>query len=126
MTAYLISFDAHAMEHIPEEDFPEVGRAAHAAVREIMNAGAYLFSGGMEDERASIVGTDGTVSDGPRPEAIGGVTAIEVDSREEALQWAAKIAAACRCPQEVRAFMPDPELAVMLREAAARGAVTPP
>ena len=28
--------------------------------------------------------------------------------REEALAWAAKIAVACRCAQEVREFMPDP------------------
>lgn len=126
MTAYLISFDAHAMEHIPEEDFPAVGKAAHAAVQEVMNAGAYVFTGGMEEERASVVAPDGTVSEGQCPEAIGGALVIDVATREEALQWAAKIAVACRCPQEVRAFMTDPELAVMLREAAARGAVTPP
>jgi len=122
LTAYLISFDAHAMDHIPDEDFPAVGKAAHAVVQEIMDAGAYLFSGGMEDESASIVAADGTVTDGPRPEAIGGATAIEVPTREEALRWAAKIAVACRCPQEVRAFMPDPQLAVMLGQATGRGA----
>jgi hypothetical protein len=31
-----------------------------------------------------------------------------VGSREEALRWAAKLAVACRCPQDVNAFMPDP------------------
>jgi hypothetical protein len=31
-----------------------------------------------------------------------------VPSREAALEWAAKIAVACRCPQEVSVFMPDP------------------
>jgi hypothetical protein len=31
-----------------------------------------------------------------------------VPSREEALEWAAKIAVACRCAQEVRAVMRDP------------------
>jgi len=31
-----------------------------------------------------------------------------VPSREEALKWAAKIAVACRCAQEVREFLPDP------------------
>jgi hypothetical protein len=39
---------------------------------------------------------------------IVGGTGIDVPSREEALQWAAKIAAACRCAQEVREFAPDP------------------
>ena len=39
---------------------------------------------------------------------MGGLTILDVPSREEALQWAAKIAAACRCAQEVREFMTDP------------------
>ena len=39
---------------------------------------------------------------------IAGVTIFEVASREEALQWAAKIAAARRCAQEVRKFGADP------------------
>jgi hypothetical protein len=58
------------------------------------------------------VATDGTVSDGPYPETkavIGGFSIIEVPSREEALAWAAKLAVACRCPQEVREIMYDPE-----------------
>ena len=40
---------------------------------------------------------------------IGGVTIIDVPSREEALAWAAKIAVACRCAQEVREIMYDPD-----------------
>ena len=32
MTRYLISFDAHAMDHIPDEDMPAVGEASHAVV----------------------------------------------------------------------------------------------
>ena len=39
----------------------------------------------------------------------GGFSIIEVESRDEALQWAAKIAAACRCAQELREIMYDPE-----------------
>ena len=41
-------------------------------------------------------------------EAIGGFCVVDVRSREEALEWAAKTAGACRCAQEVREFMPDP------------------
>jgi hypothetical protein len=117
MTQYLISFDAHAMDHIPDKDMPGVADAAHAAVQEAINAGVFVTSGGLHDQKASIVATDGTVTDGPYPEAIGGMTVIEVPSREEALEWAAKIATACRCAQEVREFMHDPELTAMLREA---------
>jgi hypothetical protein len=117
MTRYLISFAAHAMDHIPGEDMPAVGKAAHAAVQEAVNAGVFACGGGLENQQASIVATDGTVTDGPYPEAIGGLTVVEVPSREEALKWAAKIAVACRCAQEVREFGADPELDEMLRQA---------
>ena len=39
MTRYLISFDAHAMDHIPEEEMPAVAKAAHEVVEEGVNAG---------------------------------------------------------------------------------------
>jgi hypothetical protein len=117
MTQYLISFGAHAMDHVPDEDAPAVARAAHAAVREAINAGVYVSAGGLENKPASIVATDGAVTDGPYPQAIGGFTLVDVPSREEALQWAAKIAVACRCAQEVREIGADPELDAMLRQA---------
>ena len=108
MTQYLISFDAGAMDHIPDEDMPAVAKAARAAVQEAVNAGVFVCAGGLEDQRASIVATGGTVTGGPYPQAISGLTVVEVPSREEALKWAAKTAVACRCAQEVREFMPDP------------------
>ena len=90
---------------------PAVGEASHAVVREAQAAGVWIFGGGVERQRANIVATDGTVADGPYPETktvIGGFSLIDVPSREEALDWAAKIAAACRCAQEVREIMFDP------------------
>ena len=108
MTQYLISFSAHAMDHLPDEDMAAVGKAAHAVVQEAVNTGVFVCAGGLEDQRASIVATDGTVTDGPYPEAIGGFCVVDVPSREDALAWAAKTAGACRCAQEVREFMPDP------------------
>ena len=120
MTQYLISFGAHAMDHVPGEDAPAVARAARAAVQEAINAGVYVSAGGLEDQPASIVATDGAVTDGPYPEAIGGLTVVEVPSREEALKWAAKIAVACGCAQEVREIGADPELDAMLRQANSR------
>jgi hypothetical protein len=120
MTQYLISFGAHAMDHIPGDDGPAVAEAAHAVVQEAVNAGVYVAAGGLANQPASIVATDGAVTDGPYPEAIGGFTLIDVPSREEALQWAAKIAVACRCAQEVREIGADPELGAMLRQADSR------
>jgi len=112
VTRYLISFDDGAMAHIPDDAWPAVGEASHAVVREAKDAGVWIHGGGLERQRASIVGTDGVVTDGPSPETkavIGGFSIIQVPSREDALQWAAKIAVACRCAQEVRELMDDPE-----------------
>jgi hypothetical protein len=111
MTRYLISFDDGAMT-FPEEDLPAVDEAAHKVVYEAKDAGVWIFGGGLLSQRASIVATDGAVTDGPYPETkavIGGFSIIDVPSREEALAWAAKIAAACRCAQEVREIMYDPD-----------------
>jgi hypothetical protein len=125
MTKYLISFGAHAMDHIPDEEMSAVATAGHAVIQEAINAGVYVLAGGLEDQRASIVAPDGTVSDGPSPEFVSGLSVIEVPSREEALKWAAKIAVACRCAQEVRAFGHDPELDAMLGEAGGRRNAAP-
>lgn len=111
MTRYLISFDDGAMT-FPEEDFPAVAEASHAVVREAKAAGVWIFGGGILNQRASIVATDGSVFGGPYPETkavIGGFSIIEVPSRDEALRWAAKIASSCRCAQEVREIIYDPE-----------------
>jgi hypothetical protein len=81
------------------------------------------FSGGLESQRASVVATDGTITDGPYPETkevIGGFAVVDVPSRAETLEWAAKIAVACRCAQEVREIGADPELDAMLRQADSR------
>jgi hypothetical protein len=67
--------------------------------------------GGVERQKASIVATDETVSEGPFPEikaVIGGFVIIDVPSHAAALKWAAKFAVACRCAQEVREIMFDP------------------
>ena len=112
MPRYLISFDDGSMDHIPEEDWAAVGEAAHAVVREAKSAGVWIVGGGVQRQQSSIVATDGTVTDGPVPETksvVGGFSIIEVPSREEALAWAGRIAKACRCAQEVREIMFDPE-----------------
>jgi hypothetical protein len=48
------------------------------------------------------------------------MTLIDVPTREDALAWAAKIAVACRCAQEVREIGSDPERDAALRQAASR------
>jgi hypothetical protein len=112
VTRYLVSFDDGAMDHIPADDMESVGEAAHAVVREAKDAGVWIFGGGLLRQVATIVATDGTVADGPSPETkavVGGFSIIDVPSREEALAWAARFAVACRCAQEVREIMYDPD-----------------
>jgi hypothetical protein len=107
---FLISFDDGAMS-LPEADAVAVGDAAHAVVREAQDARVWIFGGGLHSQRATIVAPDGSVSDGPYPEikaVLGGFAIVDVPSREDALTWAAKFAAACRCAQEVREIMFDP------------------
>src|SRR5918911_177082 len=92
MPRYLISFDAHAMDLIPAEDMPAVAKAAHEVVQEAMDAGVWVFGGGLENQKASIVATDGTVTEGAHPEAIGGVFVVEGASRQDALAGGAQTA----------------------------------
>jgi hypothetical protein len=112
MTRYLISFPSSAMDHIPAEELPAVGDAAHAVVEEAMDAGVWVFGGGLaEDVDPVMVAGDGTITPGTYPqtrEFDGGFAVLDTPSREAALEWAAKIAVACRCAQEIREFMPDP------------------
>ena len=112
MTRYLISFDDGAMT-FPDEELPDVAKAAHDVVKQAQDAGVWIFGGGLESQQASIVATDGTVTDGPYPETkevLGGFAIVDVPSREDALVWAAKFASACRCAQEVREIMYDPDV----------------
>ena len=113
MTQYLISFENGAMD-FPEEDLPDVAKAARAVVQEAKDAGVFVFTGGLDyDVEPAVVDTDGIVTDGPYAESkelIGGVFVVDVPTREAALEWAAKVAVACRCAQAVRQFLHDPTL----------------
>ena len=112
MTKYLISFPGPAM-NIPAEEMPAVGEAAHAVMREARSAGVYVYSGGINERVAPVmVAADATVTRETYPqtrELDGGFCILELPSRQAAVQWAAKIAAACRCSQELREFGYDPQ-----------------
>ncbi len=112
MTKYLISFPSSAMV-FPPEDFQAVSDAAHAVIEEAKVAGVYVFGGGIQEDVPPVkVSADGAVTEGTYPETRriqGGYTILELPSREAAVAWAAKIAAACRCDQELREFMFDPQ-----------------
>lgn len=112
MAKYLISFPSAAMQLTPEE-LAQAGVDSRAVVREAKEAGVWVFGGGIDEGVPSVmVAADGTTTDETYPQTTelnGGFTVLEVPTRQEALEWAAKIATACRCSQELRAFMYDPE-----------------
>ena len=112
MTKFLISFPASAMD-VPAEDMPAVSDAAHAVIREAKAAGVYVFGGGINAEVAPVmVAADGGCTAGTyhqTREFDGGFCVLELPSRALAVEWAAKMAAACRCVQELREFHYDPE-----------------
>jgi hypothetical protein len=96
----------------PQEDLEAVSQAAHAVISEAKAAGVYVFGGGIDEAVPPVlVAGDGTVVEGTyRGHSVpnGGYTVLELPSRDAALAWAAKIAGACRCSQEVRQFQYDP------------------
>lgn len=112
MTKFLISFPASAMD-VPAEEMAAVGDAARAVVREAKAAGIYVFGGGINSEVAPVTvaanGSCTTETYQQTKEFDGGFCVLELPSRELALQWAARLAAACRCAQELREFYYDPE-----------------
>jgi len=110
MTQYLIAFDDGDMV-FPAEDLPDVARASQAVVQEAREAGVWVYGAGLEHhDVVSVVATDGTVTDGPYPESkehLGGFAVVDVPSHQAALEWAAKIAVACRCAQQVFELLPE-------------------
>ena len=111
MAEYLISFPSAAMI-IPDEDWDAVARDAHAVIDAAKAAGVYVFSGGIDENVAPfLVSGDGTVTHGGYPWAPtldGGFAILDLASTEDAVAWAARIAKACRCDQELRVFQFDP------------------
>ena len=111
MPHFLISFNDGDMQ-FPESDFPEVGHAAHQVLNEAIDAGVWVFGGGFQGYAPKVVMADGSVHDRPLAASdvwLGGFSVVKVAAEAEAHRWAAKFATACRCAQEVRRFMDDPE-----------------
>lgn len=110
MAKYLISFPSEAMV-LTKEELPVVSAQAHAVIEEAKSAGVYVFGGGVNEQVDPVlVAADGSVSDEiyPGSRLKGGFTVLELPTREDAVEWARKIAVACRCSQELREFMYDP------------------
>ena len=96
---------------VSQADLPAVGDAARAVVEAAKRAGVYVFAGGIHEGVEPVrVGVDGTVSSElyPGSRVKGGFTVLELPTRVDAVEWARRMASACRCDQELREFMYDP------------------
>lgn len=113
MAKYLISFPSAAMV-VPADEWAAAGRDAHAVIEAAKAAGVYVFAGGIDETvPPARVSADGAVAQGGyswAPPLNGGFTVLELPSRDEAVAWAARIATACRCDQELRVFGFDPSV----------------
>ena len=111
MARFIISFNDGDMK-VADDEWELVAEESHAVVREAKAAGVWIFGGGFHTYDPVVVAEDGSVTPGPITKSdvvLGGFSVLEVDSKEDAYFWAAKIAKGCRCPQEVREFIDDPE-----------------
>lgn len=95
------------------DELKAADRDSHAVIAQAKAAGVYVFGGGINDSIPPLlVAANGTATEGGYPWAPplnGGFAVLELPTREEAISWAARLANACRCDQELRVFHFDPE-----------------
>ena len=116
MSQYLIAvYDQPETRTRPREDMTEIVEAVGAVNQKAMEAGIFVFAGGLHDPSASTTvdarGGRPEITDGPYLESkeyLGGFWVIDVPDLDAALQWAREAAVACRQPLEVRPFMEEP------------------
>ena len=117
MTQYLLSVHMVEGEPVPADDvMAKMFKDVDAFNDEVRAAGAWVFAGGLHpaDTATTVRVTNGEVltTDGPfaeTKEQLGGFWVIEAADLDAALAWAAKGAAACQGPVEVRPFQDEPE-----------------
>ncbi|MFC7490511.1 MULTISPECIES: YciI family protein [unclassified Knoellia] len=116
MAEYLIYFNQQWVGDHTREWFLSRVEPSMAVVREMQEAGVYVFAGGLE-EGAPVYSADATsgevvITDGPfveTTEFLGGFCVIDVPDDETAKVWAGKVAQGCGWPQEVRRIGAKPE-----------------
>ena len=111
MARFIISFNDGDMQ-VADDEWQQVAHESHAVVAKAKAEGIWIFGGGFHSYDPVVVTEDGLVTRGPITKSdvvLGGFSVIEVKDAQEAYLWAAKIAKSCRCRQEVREFIDDPE-----------------
>lgn len=116
MPQYLIAFNDEWVQEHTHEQLMEKATASRAVIREMEDAGVFVFADGGIDASTvvcSVVAKDGepVYSDGPfveTKEHLGGFTVVNVPDDEAARYWAGRLAVALDWPQEVHRFPPGP------------------
>ena len=106
---YMIINKADAETEAGKFPPPEVAEAVGKVVEDLSKAGVLLFAEGVHRSslgaRVKVDAGKRTVTDGPfaeTKELIGGVIVVEVRNRDEAVEWAARLAEALGDEVEVR------------------------
>jgi len=123
MALYLIAFNDEWVPEQTQDELREKGASARALIKEMTDAGVFVFSDGGLDASTAICSVDVSsgspvFTDGPFTETkehLGGFAVVDVPDDDQARYWAGRIAVAVGWPQEVHRF-PHP----------ARSAATPP
>ena len=114
MAQYLMSVwhdDVYEDNDFDDPDTQRLFAQVDAFNESMESAGVWVFGGGLQPNTTATVlrAADGQVSmtDGPYAESkeqMGGFWVIEAADLDAALDWAAKAAAACEGPVELRPF----------------------
>jgi hypothetical protein len=115
MTQYMLSVHTVEGEKVPEgDDLQRLYSQVDAFNQKVMDAGIWVFGGGLEDIAATTTvdatGTEPIITDGPFAEAkewIGGFWILEAPDLDAALKLAIEASAACEGRVEVRPFQPE-------------------
>jgi hypothetical protein len=106
---YMIINKADADSEAGKLPAPAVAEAVGGVVEDLSKAGVLLFAEGVHRSslgaRVSVDGGKRTVTDGPfaeTKELVGGMIVVEVRNRDEAIEWAARLAEALGQEVEVR------------------------
>ncbi len=96
---------------LPPEDLEPIMEGVRAFNRELREAGAWVFAGGLTDASEAVVARtrDGQVvtTDGPYVEGkehVGGLSVITAPDLDAAVEWGRKLARVLTIPVEIREF----------------------
>ena len=117
MNQYLLSVYMVEGQEVPSEEvIAGMYRDVDALNKEMQEAGAWVFAGGLHEASTATTvqakGGEVVTTDGPFPEAkeqLGGFWVLKCEDLDAALAWARKATVACQGPVEVRPFQDEAE-----------------